>query len=101
VTRRLETKIHIDQSSERLQQDELNDVRACLQKRHKQLGELIGVGSFANVYRGTYLPPNKPIAIKVIDVKKASQHYQQDLLPQELGLVKKLKHKNTGCGERF
>ena len=73
-------------------QDELSNVRKLLASKNETLHELIGTGTFADVYRGVNHRLNKVIAVKIIDLKKTSEHYRTTLLPQEIAIIRKLKH---------
>jgi serine/threonine protein kinase len=53
----------------------------------------LGAGSFATVYRGVDKNTNAPVAIKVIDLSKASQR-ERSYLQREINTMKKLNHPN-------
>ncbi len=53
----------------------------------------LGAGSFATVYRGVDKNNNTPVAIKVIDLSKASQR-ERSYLQREINTMKKLNHPN-------
>ncbi|KAH9395285.1 PREDICTED: testis-specific serine/threonine-protein kinase 2-like [Rhagoletis zephyria] len=73
-------------------EDELKDVRQLLESKDETLHEVVGTGTFADVYRGVNHRLNKVIAVKIIDLKKTSAHYREQLLPQEIAIIKQLKH---------
>lgn len=79
-------------NSKIFEKDTLNDVRRLLESKDETLHELVGSGSFADVYRGVNRRLNKVIAVKIIDLMKASEHYRDKLLPQEIAIIKQLKH---------
>lgn len=73
-------------------EDDLQDVRQFLAKKDETLHEVVGTGTFADVYRGVNRRLNKVIAVKIIDLKKTSAHYREKLLPMEISIIKQLKH---------
>ena len=79
-------------SSKIFEKDELADVRRLLEGKEETLHEIIGSGNFADVYRGVNRRLNKVVAVKIIDLKKTSAHYREQLLPQEIAIIRKLKH---------
>lgn len=72
--------------------DDLKDVRQHLESKDETLHEVVGTGTFADVYRGVNRRLNKVIAVKIIDLRKTSAHYREQLLPQEIAIIKQLKH---------
>lgn len=74
------------------QGDDLDDVRQLLLAKQTILCELIGSGNYAQVYKGMNQKTKKVVAIKVISLTKANSNYRSHFLPQELAIIKKLKH---------
>ena len=79
-------------NSKIFEKDDLADVRKMLEDKDETLHELVGSGTFADVYRGVNHQLNKVVAVKIIDLMKASAHYRDQLLPQEIAIIKQLKH---------
>lgn len=75
-------------------EDDLKDVRELLESKNETLHEVVGTGTFADVYRGVNRRLNKVIAVKIIDLRKSSAHYREQLLPQEIAIIKQMRHKN-------
>jgi serine/threonine protein kinase len=53
----------------------------------------LGSGSFAEVYKGLNLQTNQPVAIKVIDLNRASPR-ELKYLRQEIQTMRRLNHPN-------
>jgi serine kinase len=77
-----------------LANEDLADVKELLKSKHETLHEKIGCGNFAVVHRGVHKNSMKNVAIKIIDLRKTSAHYREMMLPQEMSIMRKLKHPN-------
>lgn len=58
------------------------------------LGELIGEGSYANVYKAQSQTQNRPVAIKITIKSSAPKQFLNHFLPREIDVVKRLRHPN-------
>lgn len=54
----------------------------------------LGSGNYANVYKLRDVKTNKEVAVKVIDLTKASENYRVRFLPREMDILQKVKHKH-------
>lgn len=63
-----------------------------LHKNNITLDELIGCGTYGKVYSGKM--KGDPVAIKIIDTRKAPQKFVDKFLPRELELAKRVDHVN-------
>lgn len=72
---------------------DLADLRLLLKTKQTSMFEQIGAGSYAVVYRGVNHQNKKDVAIKIINLAKASQNYRQEFLRNELAVSGKLRHK--------
>lgn len=60
------------------------------------IGKQIGYGSYSNVYKGKKIDKGgkqTEIAIKVIDLIKASPNYRDKFFPREFNMIHRIKHK--------
>lgn len=67
------------------------ETRRRLSERGYSIGRQIGYGSYSTVYRGK--KGNLDIAIKVIDLKKASPSYRDKFFPREFNMIRRIQHK--------
>ncbi|XP_054157817.1 testis-specific serine/threonine-protein kinase 3-like [Oppia nitens] len=73
--------------------DEYQLVKSFLAKKGYTLDASIGAGNYAEVFKA-FNNSQKPVAVKVIDLKRATHHYRVDFLPAEVKLLSAIKHKN-------
>lgn len=67
------------------------ETRKKLSERGYSIGKQIGYGSYSNVYKGK--KGNLDIAVKVIDLNKATSNYRNKFFPREFNMIKRIKHK--------
>lgn len=71
-----------------------NEVKTIASAKGYELKEPLGSGKYADVYKA-FAPKNKRlVAIKVIDLLKATPNYRLNFLPQEVKILSECKHKN-------
>ena len=76
---------------------EFKRICSYLEKRGYKEVFLIGSGNYSRVYFANYVvskKKGKEVAIKVIDLKTSEEYYRKDFLPQEIKIIRELKHKN-------
>ncbi|KAJ8881298.1 hypothetical protein PR048_017779 [Dryococelus australis] len=73
----------------------LSDIISMEQKGY-HIGEKIGKGSYATVYRAQYVTGSKTtsLACKIIDEKKVPKDFLEKFFPRELDILRKLEHPN-------
>ncbi|KAL0271353.1 UNVERIFIED_CONTAM: hypothetical protein PYX00_008470 [Menopon gallinae] len=74
-----------------------SDVAKVLREEGYVIGKSIGEGSYCKVrvaYKSFDNGPDKKIACKMIDKRKASDDFVVKFLPRELGIIKRLSHPN-------
>lgn len=74
------------------EKDDLAEVRRLLESKNSILQERIGSGTYAEVYRAVNYRTKKVVAVKIIDLTKATDNYRFNFLPQELEIIRRLKH---------
>ncbi|XP_004647541.1 testis-specific serine/threonine-protein kinase 4 [Octodon degus] len=67
--------------------------RSVLEEYNYKVGKVIGTGSYGTVYEAYHTKQKVMVAIKIISKKKASDDYLNKFLPQELQVMKILRHK--------
>jgi len=75
------------------EKDELAEVRRQLELKEHVLSELIGTGSYADVYRGMNNGTGRDVAIKIIKLCDANRHYQETFLQTEIDVIQQLNHR--------
>lgn len=68
-------------------------INGVLKPRGYKLLEEIGAGNYANVYSAVN-KKDKIIAVKVIDLNKASNNYRLKFLPREIKVMSRVRHRN-------
>ncbi|XP_021262250.1 testis-specific serine/threonine-protein kinase 6-like [Numida meleagris] len=68
--------------------------KKLLHKLGFTLGETLGEGSFSKVKAATSPRYTVPLAIKILDKRRAPKAFVQKFLPQELSIVRELHHPN-------
>ncbi|KAJ8893424.1 hypothetical protein PR048_006015 [Dryococelus australis] len=65
-----------------------------MEQKGYHIGEKIGSGSYATVYRAEYVAGSKKtsLACKIIDKNKVPKDFLEKFFPQELDILKKLEH---------
>ncbi|KAJ8868658.1 hypothetical protein PR048_030197 [Dryococelus australis] len=65
-----------------------------MEQRGYHIGEKIGSGSYATVYRAEYVTCSKTtsLACKIIDKEKAHPYFMEKFFPRELDILKKVEH---------
>jgi serine/threonine protein kinase len=71
----------------------IQKINAVIESRGYKLLNEIGKGNYANVY-STVDKNNKIVALKVIDLEKASVNYRLKFLPRELKIMSRVRHPN-------
>jgi serine kinase len=70
------------------------EVAAILSKKKVEVVDEIGSGNYSTVYYGLNMDQLKHNAIKVIDLKKASDNYRVKFLRKEITVMQRMKHQN-------
>lgn len=73
--------------------NQLVEVKRRLTAMNHVICELVGRGTYAEVYRGRNEDAGKDVAIKVIALTEANRHYQETFLQNEIEVIQKLKHR--------
>lgn len=68
------------------------ETRKKLSERGYRIGKQIGYGSYSNVYRGKK-KGNLDVAVKVIDLNKATSNYRNKFFPREFNMITRIRHK--------
>jgi serine/threonine protein kinase len=67
---------------------EFSLVKNFMASRNYVVSESIGSGNYAEVYKAFSLAHKKNVAVKVIDLKKASENYRTNFLPREIQICR-------------
>ncbi|XP_054157004.1 testis-specific serine/threonine-protein kinase 3-like [Oppia nitens] len=75
-------------------QSAYNELNRYMSLKGYEMIARIGAGNYAEVYKAVTVNERKPVAVKVIDLRKTERNYRQNFLPNEVDVLKICRHKN-------